>query len=203
MIATSTVRTVEEVVYPPTAPGAELYPALDLANSILTTSGGNVIDLLDTPHAATRWLQDHGLLPPEGRLHETCATRLRTMRQHLRALLAARITRTLPSREAVNAINDALTRVPTAAPLRWDSSTGPLRVPKHPTDQLVDHALGLLAADAADLLTTPDADRLTTCDSPPCTRYLLRNGRRQWCSTRCGDRARAARAYARRTRSTT
>nr|WP_234354530.1 CGNR zinc finger domain-containing protein [Streptomyces sp. NRRL WC-3618] len=27
----------------------------------------------------------------------------------------------------------------------------------------------------------------------------MRTGRRHWCSTRCGDRARAARAYARRT----
>ncbi|WP_404798560.1 CGNR zinc finger domain-containing protein [Streptomyces pristinaespiralis] len=26
------------------------------------------------------------------------------------------------------------------------------------------------------------------------------HGRRHWCSTRCGDRARAARAYARRSR---
>ncbi|MFC7713379.1 CGNR zinc finger domain-containing protein [Nonomuraea recticatena] len=35
----------------------------------------------------------------------------------------------------------------------------------------------------------------------PCNRYLLRHGRRHWCSIRCGDRARAARAYARRTQS--
>ncbi|WP_368732254.1 CGNR zinc finger domain-containing protein [Streptomyces leeuwenhoekii] len=28
---------------------------------------------------------------------------------------------------------------------------------------------------------------------------MLKHVRRQWCSTRCGDRARAARAYARRT----
>ncbi|PNG16566.1 CGNR zinc finger domain-containing protein, partial [Streptomyces cahuitamycinicus] len=51
----------------------------------------------------------------------------------------------------------------------------------------------------ADLLTSPAAERLTACGSPPCNRYLLRHGRRHWCSTRCGDRARAARAYARRT----
>ncbi len=56
-----------------------------------------------------------------------------------------------------------------------------------------------LAADAADLLTGPDAERLAACASPPCNRYLLRtHGRRHWCSVRCGDRARAARAYARR-----
>ncbi|GAB2883292.1 hypothetical protein GCM10022245_18400 [Streptomyces mayteni] len=43
------------------------------------------------------------------------------------------------------------------------------------------------------------ADLLAACGSAPCDRFLLRtHGRRHWCSTRCGDRARAARAYARR-----
>ncbi|TVT38825.1 hypothetical protein FNH05_24105, partial [Amycolatopsis rhizosphaerae] len=68
----------------------------------------------------------------------------------------------------------------------------------HPVTAIVDHALATLAADAADLLTSPDGDRLTACGSAPCNRYLLRRGRRHWCSTRCGDRARAARAYTRR-----
>ncbi|WP_245700613.1 CGNR zinc finger domain-containing protein [Geodermatophilus siccatus] len=61
----------------------------------------------------------------------------------------------------------------------------------------------MLAAGAADLLTGPDAERLAAFGSPPCNRYLLRtHGRRQWCSVRCGDRARAARAYARRSQLT-
>ncbi|RAS65830.1 putative stress-induced transcription regulator [Lentzea atacamensis] len=95
-------------------------------------------------------------------------------------------------------MNDALTRVPTAPLLQWDEKNGPYRATPHPTTAIVDHALATLAADAADLLTGPDAERLTACQSSPCNRYLLRHGRRQWCSTRCGDRARAARAYARR-----
>jgi predicted RNA-binding Zn ribbon-like protein len=190
---------MEEVVYPPTAPGAESYPALDLADSVLTSAGGSVLDLLETPQDATRWLVERGLIPPGAQLYEICAARLRTQRDHIRTLITARIERTLPPQDVVRAINDALTRVPTAAPLRWVSSAGPHRVTAHPTDQVVDHALGVLAADAAALLTGPHADRLCACASPPCTRYLLRNGRRHWCSTRCGDRARAARAYARRT----
>ena len=190
-----------EVVYPPAAPGAESHPALDLADSVLTAPGGQVLDLVDTPEDATRWLAERHLIPADGRLHEICATRLRTLRQHIRALLTARVDRTLPPPEAVAAVNDALSKVPTAAPLRWVSSAGPYRIAPHPVDQIVDHALGVLAADAADLLTGPDADRLAACDSPPCTRFLLRNGRRQWCSIRCGDRARAARAYARRSQS--
>jgi predicted RNA-binding Zn ribbon-like protein len=73
------------------------------------------------------------------------------------------------------------------------------RVQAHPTDRAVNHALAPLAADAADLLTGPDAGILASCGPAPCDRFLPRaHGRRHWCSTRCGDRARAARAYARR-----
>ena len=197
MSASLNVRSVEEVLYPPTAPGAEFYRALDLADSVLTTPG-KVVDLLESPALATRWLSDRGLIPENGWLYEPCANRLRTLRGHIRTLIQARIERSIPPREAVDALNEALSHVPTA-PLRWESSAGPHRTLPHPADHLVDHALGVLAAETADLLTGPDADRLTACDSPPCTRYLLRNGRRQWCSIRCGDRARAARAYARRT----
>lgn len=102
---------------------------------------------------------------------------------------------------ALHAVNDALTRTPAVALLGWDPEHGPHRVQAHPTEQIVDHALAVLAADAADLLTGPDAERLAACASAPCRRYLLRtHARRHWCSVRCGDRARAARAYARRTR---
>lgn len=96
-------------------------------------------------------------------------------------------------------MNDALPRAPAAALLRWEPGRGMYRAASHPTTQLVDHALAVLAANAADLLTGPDAGRLSACGSSPCNRHLLRHGRRHWCSTRCGDRARAARAYARRT----
>jgi predicted RNA-binding Zn ribbon-like protein len=100
---------------------------------------------------------------------------------------------------ALAAVNDALTRAPAAALLHWDPARGLHRRAAHPTDQILDHALAALATNAADLLTGPDAPRLTPCASPPCIRYFLRHGRRQWCSTRCGDRVRAARAYARKT----
>ncbi|WP_406196021.1 CGNR zinc finger domain-containing protein [Streptomyces europaeiscabiei] len=100
---------------------------------------------------------------------------------------------------ALAAVNDALPRAPAAALLRWEPGRGMYRAASHPTTQLVDHALAVLAANAADLLTGPDAGRLSACGSSPCNRHLLRHGRRHWCSTRCGDRARAARAYARRT----
>ncbi len=183
----------------PPAPGAEQYPALDLANSAIAMPGGQFLDLLGTPDATNQWLVDHDLAPADTGMQEMCAAQLRSLREQIRALLASRVAALPALPAALAAINDALTRVPTAALLHWDEKNGPYRAAPHPTTQIVDHALATLAADAADLLTGPDAERLTACGSTPCNRYLLRAGRRHWCSTRCGDRARAARAYARRT----
>jgi len=184
---------------PPPASGAEQHLALDFANSALALPGGQFLDFLGTPADANRWLAERDLAPGDADLQEMCLGQLRSLREQIRALFASRV-RGLPALPAaLSAVNDALTRVPTAALLHWDEKTGPYRAAPHPTTAIVDHALATLAADAADLLTGPDAERLTACGSPPCNRYLLRHGRRHWCSTRCGDRARAARAYARRT----
>lgn len=183
---------------PPPAPGAEQYPALDLANSAVTLPGGHSVDLLGSPAAADRWLVEHALAPAGADLQETCAARLRSLREEIRSLLASRVEGRPAPAGALNALNEALTRAPAAALLHWHPGRGLYRAASHPTTQIVEHALAALAADAADLLTGPDADRLTACGSTPCNRYLLRHGRRHWCSTRCGDRARAARAYARR-----
>ncbi|GGW62118.1 hypothetical protein GCM10010381_54010 [Streptomyces xantholiticus] len=182
------------------APGAEQYPSLALANSTIALPGGHYIDQLGTPAGANQWLTERGLAPVEAGMREMCATQLRSLREQIRALFASRVAALPALPAALDAVNDALTRVPTAPLLQWDDRTGPYRAAPHPTSQIVDHALAALAADAADLLTSPDAERLTACGSAPCNRYLLRHGRRHWCSTRCGDRARAARAYARRAR---
>ncbi|MEV0176794.1 CGNR zinc finger domain-containing protein [Streptomyces sp. NPDC050803] len=183
----------------PPAPGAEQYPALDFANSAVALPGGQFIDLLGTPATANLWLREHGLGPAESGIQEMCAARLRSLREQIRALLASRLAGVPAPADALAAVNEALTRAPAASLLHWDITRGLYRSAAHPVDQILEHALAVLAADAADLLTGPDAERLTACGSPPCNRYLLRHGRRHWCSTRCGDRARAARAYARRT----
>ncbi|NUT97218.1 MAG: hypothetical protein HOY78_34880 [Saccharothrix sp.] len=181
------------------AAGADQYPALDLANSALALPGGQHLDLLGSPDAATRWLAEHDLAPADAGLRETCAAQLRALREQVRAVLAARVEGLPVPGGALDAVNDAMTRTPTASLLRWDPVQGLHREAPHPVTRIVDHALAVLAANAADLLTGADAERLAACGSPPCNRYLLRtHARRHWCSTRCGDRARAARAYARR-----
>jgi predicted RNA-binding Zn ribbon-like protein len=183
----------------PPAPGADRYRSLDFADTVVTLPSGHGDDLLAAPESAMRWLAAHDLTTPDVQLYEVCAQRLRTLRAHVRALFAARVDGTPPPGESLRAVNEALTAVPTAPLLAWDGDRGLSRVRAHPTDQVVKHALATLAADAADLLTGPDAGLLAACGAAPCDRFLLRtHGRRHWCSTRCGDRVRAARAYARR-----
>ncbi|WP_329416625.1 ABATE domain-containing protein [Streptomyces sp. NBC_00704] len=183
----------------PPAPGADRYRSLDFADTAATLPAGQSYDLLAAPETAMRWLAAHDLTTPDVQLYEVCAQRMRTLRAHIRVLFAARVDTTTPPQESLRAVNEALTAVPTAPLLAWDGGRGLRRVQAHPTDQAVNHALATLAADAADLLTGPDAGILAACGSAPCDRFLLRtHGRRHWCSTRCGDRVRAARAYARR-----
>ncbi|WP_280723266.1 ABATE domain-containing protein [Kitasatospora sp. MAA4] len=183
---------------PPPAPGAERHLALDFANSALVQPGGR-LDLLESPAAAAQWLVDRDLAPVGAGLQEVCAARLRAFREQVRALLSSRIAALAAPPEALAAVNEALTSVPSAPLLLWDEVHGLHRAQPHPTDRVVDRALAVLAADAADLLTGPDAELLAACGSAPCTRHLLRtHAARHWCSVRCGDRARAARAYARR-----
>lgn len=204
MDAIRTMRGMEEFVTDeaalPSAPGEDEHPALALANSAVALPGGHRADLLGTPAQAEQWLARRDLAPADAGLAEVCATQLRSLREQVRSLLASRVAGQPALPAAVTAVNDAMTRVPTASLLLWDEKTGPYRATPHPTTAIVEHALAVIAADAADLLTAPAAAaRLTACASPPCNRFLLKHGRRQWCSTRCGDRARAARAYARRT----
>ncbi|GAA1103995.1 hypothetical protein GCM10009577_27770 [Streptomyces javensis] len=193
---------MEEPALPP-APGEREHLSLALANSAIAMAGGHTVDLLGTPARANHWLTERGLAPVDAGMMEMCAAQVRSLREQIRSLFASRAAGLPGLPAAVMAINDAMTRVPTAPLLRWDDKTGPYRTAPHPTTEIVDHALAAVAADAADLLTGPAAERLTACGSTPCNRYLLRHGRRHWCSTRCGDRARAARAYARRTQSGT
>ncbi|MGW0826832.1 ABATE domain-containing protein [Streptomyces sp. NPDC002845] len=193
-----TLAAAAQAALPPT-PGADRHRSLDFADTAATLPAGQSYDLLAAPESAMYWLAAHDLTTPDVQLYEACARRMRTLRGHIRTLFASRVDGGTPPRESLQAVNEALTAVPTAPLLAWDGAQGLRRVHAHPTDQAVNHALATLAADAADLLTGPDVDLLAACGSAPCDRFLLRtHGRRHWCCTRCGDRVRAARAYARR-----
>ena len=183
----------------PPAPGTSEHPCLALANSIATLPGGQLVDELTSPEDATAWLAARGLTPEGTGLLEYCQLKLTTVRKHLRQLLESHSNGTAADPASLDAINRAMTAVPSAAPLKYDPAEGLTRVPNHPVTQLVDHAIAGITEDAASLLTGPDAHRVAQCASTPCDRFLLRtHARRQWCSERCGARERAHRAYARK-----
>ncbi|MYU17717.1 hypothetical protein GTZ78_45295, partial [Streptomyces sp. SID8361] len=131
---------------PPPAQGEEEHLSLALANSAIALPGGHTIDLLGTPAQTNRWLTERGLAPVDAGMREMCAAQLRSLREQIRSLFASRAEGLPALPAAITAINDAMTRVPTAPLLRWDDKTGPYRTAPHPTTAIVDHALATLAA---------------------------------------------------------
>lgn len=184
---------------PEAAPGAQEHPCLALINSAGLQPGGKTYDELATPEAAVAWLKAHGLIAPDAVLYEHCRGRLAALRADLRALFTAFTAGEAPPAAAVDAVNRALTAAPGTLLLRFDPAAGFLRSADHPVTQVVEHVMAVIADDAAALLSGEQAAQLAPCEADSCDRFFLRtHGRRQWCSTRCGDRVRAARAYARK-----
>ncbi|MFH9735788.1 CGNR zinc finger domain-containing protein [Streptomyces sp. NPDC017260] len=183
----------------PPAPGADEHVSLALLNSTVLLPGEHRADELGTPEEATDWLIGHGLVPARTALLAYCQNQLAGLRGDLRLLFAAQVGGEAPPQRALDGVNRALAQVPSAPLLRHAPAGGFRRTPAHPVTRLVEHAMAQIAEDAATLLTGDDASRIARCEASPCDRFLLRtHARRQWCSTRCGDRVRAARAYARR-----
>jgi predicted RNA-binding Zn ribbon-like protein len=180
-------------------PGAKEHPSLALVNSASELPGGRRYDELEGPDDAAAWLMAHDLIRPETVLQEHCRGRLAALRADLRDLFTAHATGDVPTTAAVQALNRALTAAPGALLLQFDPTAGFTRSAKHPVTQVVEHVMAVLAEDAASLLSGDQASVLASCEADGCQRFFLRtHARRQWCSTRCGDRVRAARAYARK-----
>jgi predicted RNA-binding Zn ribbon-like protein len=172
------VRTVRREA----APGEAGHPALALANS-RSARGED----LATPAAVRLWLAAHGL-PPDDRVDVAAMVALRDA---VRELLLARIEGRRPAPSAVDAVNAAA--APTAPRLVWGDA---------PRVERAGSGAALIAADAIELVTAGHGD-LLHCSAPGCVRLLIKDHpRRQWCSTRCGDRVRASRYYHRHRKGT-
>ncbi|WP_407698474.1 ABATE domain-containing protein [Streptomyces cyaneochromogenes] len=178
-------------------PGEERYASLALVNTRFTLSHGQV-DLLDDTEAAHLWLVRHELLPDPVALNGRQLGRLLGLREALRGLFAAYGAQGRPTADDLATLNSALAAAPSTPRLDW-TADGPHRADEPDTGNPAAAALSLLAEDAADLLTGADADQLTECAAQGCARWFLRShGARRWCTTKCGNRVRAARAYAAR-----
>lgn len=181
------------------APGTAEHPSLALVDSAARLPGNKRFDELATAESATGWMVAHDLAAPQAQLYEHCRGRLAGLRDAVRDLMRAHIEGSAPGSESVRVLNDALTGAPGVMRLQFESATGFLRVAEHPATQVVEHVMAVIAEDAAALITGDEASMLAVCEADSCGRFFLRaHARRQWCSTRCGDRVRAARAYARK-----
>ncbi|MFG3283736.1 CGNR zinc finger domain-containing protein [Streptomyces sp. NPDC048111] len=178
-------------------PGEERFLCLALVNTRYALSHGQV-DLLEDPGAAHLWLVRHELLPDRTKLTGRHIARLRALREALRELFAARAAGTAPPAAALDTVNAALAAAPPTPRLDW-SGREPRRADEPDAANPVGAALGALAEDGAELLTGADAGRLAPCGAQGCTRWFLRShAARRWCTTKCGNRVRAARHYASR-----
>ncbi len=183
----------------PAAPGADEHVSVALLNSAVSLPGGRRVDELADPEEATAWLVGHHLVPERTTLLAYCQHQLVGLRDDLRTVFGAHVAGERPPQRALDAINRALTSAPNALLLDHEPGRGLYRASAHPVTQLVEHAMARIAEDAAALLTGDRAAQVARCEASPCDRFLVRtHGRRHWCSTRCGDRVRAARAYARK-----
>lgn len=186
----------------PPAPGADKYTSLALSNTLFIVPGNEQVELLDSPATTTKWLIEHKLVPQETELQDYCHSKLTMLRTQLRHLFDAHIANTTPDPDILIQVNTTMRMAPQALTLEHHQKSGFVQVASHPVTQLVEHAMARIAEDAATLLTEEEASLIEQCGAPSCNRLFLRtHARRHWCSTRCGDRVRAARAYAKKKQS--
>jgi predicted RNA-binding Zn ribbon-like protein len=171
--------------------------SLDLVNTRFERHG-RPVDLLDTPDQLAAWVRaEGGRLTWSGRATDADLTAVHTLREACASLVSAKTTGAQPDRLALASINAALQA---SGDLRmlWPADGPRMGVARQSQRDQLMHTL---AADLAGLLTGPDGGNIRTCDHPGCVlQFVARNPRRRWCSsTACGNRARVARNYARRT----
>jgi predicted RNA-binding Zn ribbon-like protein len=155
--------------------------------------------LTPRPAPVDRWLQ-------EARPADlgNAGDRLRGLRDSIRRLAAVLTVDPRPAAASAIETADEASRVlneTTAAAPRWStlatSAGGFVRescADASPAAAIAAH----LAEDAIDLYTGQLRDDLRACLAPGCVLYFVKqHHRREWCSTACGNRARAARHYQR------
>jgi predicted RNA-binding Zn ribbon-like protein len=180
-----------------------------LMNTIWADRHG-VHDALTTPDDLRAWLSavypDAEMLHPS-RIRPGDVRRFRALRDAVRDLAALITSDTRPRSEsagvgisrAVAAVNDAAA-LAVLSP-RLVHRDGELRRITAGPAGAVDLALSSIAQEAIDLLAGAGGGGLRACHAPGCVLYFVKDHpRREWCSTACGNRVRAARHYERHKR---
>ena len=169
--------------------------SMDLLNTLWVESGRQY-DLLDTADGLQTWLAGQPAIGPAAAASVTDAARRRLvdLRETLRTVVKARLGGRV-NEEAQGQLNALLAR---GRLVRRLGPAGPELTPE--VDDPAD-LIAWLAADDYLRLLEQDPTRIRACAHPDCVLHfydISRKANRRWCSMAgCGNRAKAARHYAR------
>jgi len=168
---------------------------------------GVLRDDLATPQEALTWLRVNGLPTASVNSAERGAvvelrTALRTAAAHLAGETRVSGLEADPTVIATGDVEAALTVInecsPAAPAGHLALVDGQVQWRNAAPGSTVEDAMAAIATAATAVLLGPDAARLRACHGPRCVLYFTQDHpRRQWCSSACGNRARAARHYRR------
>ncbi|MDX6721385.1 MAG: hypothetical protein QOJ63_3639 [Solirubrobacteraceae bacterium] len=172
-------------------------PSLDLVNTLRERWWRNV-ETLVTPDDLAAWLTRAELLSPTARAaaSHTLLEAARELREAIDAAVVAVIAGEPAPPAALGTIDGRLAAAVVPATLVPGPDGSPLLRAAEPADPL-EHALGLVALDAARMLGGDERERVRICASQTCSaRFYDRSpaAARLWCSMRgCGNVAKARR----------
>jgi predicted RNA-binding Zn ribbon-like protein len=174
-------------------------PSVDFGNT-LRERWWRRVETLVTTADLERWLARAGLLDGPAQASPAMLGSARELREAIDGAFARTVAGETPEPSDLDAINEWLAHA--RRPPRLVPSAGVVRLEETAPGDPVDHALGLLALDAARILGDErQRERLRICASETCSARFYDNsraGRRQWCSMRtCGNVAKARRYRAR------
>jgi predicted RNA-binding Zn ribbon-like protein len=175
------------------APGEETFVSLALVNTLVSGSRGS-FERLDGAESLAEWLAEHPMPAVTPRAGAGALASLKEVRSTLRRVLSARVHGDPFDPTDLQRLNRTAASVPVVPALRLDSGVAvEIVLPAGGADE----AEAAISRDAIALLTSPSATHLKECHADDCDRLFLQShGRSRWCSPACGNRARAARHYA-------
>lgn len=164
--------------------------SIDLVNTRYAVRG-RPADGLATPDRLQDWLRQRGFAVDDVTPRDLDAACL--LRDAIRHIADAVVGGGVPDADAVADLNRCASAYP-----RWQELV------EEPTPHAlersggrpVDAALSAVATDAIVLFGGPMRQQLRACRGPGCILFFIGDGRREWCTAGCGNRARAARHYA-------
>jgi predicted RNA-binding Zn ribbon-like protein len=170
-------------------------PAIDFVNTYRERWWRNV-ETLVTPDDLSQWLTQARLLEHPAFAREDQLQAARQLREAINDGVQAAVEHRATSPAVIAEINRWLPESPELEELQLDEAGQLALAPAAPSDP-VQHAIAVLAQDAAALLGTRQRDRLRICASETCSARFYdasRAATRRWCSmSACGNVAKARR----------